>query len=55
MGFGNRTLYKAQFELMVKRVNEDGDPLVPFHETVNTTKARFAAIESLKAGSWVKV
>jgi predicted dehydrogenase len=47
--------HKAQFELLVKRVNEGGDPLVPFHETVNTTKASFAAIESLKAGSWISV
>ena len=47
--------HKAQFELLVKQVKEGGDPLVPFHETVNTTKASFAAIESLKAGSWIAV
>ena len=47
--------HKAQFELLVKQVNDCGDPLVPFHETVNTTKASFAAIVSLKAGAWVKV
>lgn len=47
--------HKAQFELLVKQVNDGGDPLVPFMETVNTTKASFAAIESLKAGAWVEV
>ena len=47
--------HKTQFELLVKQVNEGGDPLVPFHETVNTTKASFAAIESLKTGSWAEV
>ncbi|MDA8965021.1 Gfo/Idh/MocA family oxidoreductase, partial [bacterium] len=47
--------HKAQFELLVKQVNDGGDPLVPFNETVNTTKASFAAIESLKTGSWVEV
>lgn len=46
--------HKAQFELLVKRVNEGGEPLVPFHETVNTSKASFAAIKSLMTGSWVK-
>ncbi|MDA7659053.1 bi-domain-containing oxidoreductase [Akkermansiaceae bacterium] len=47
--------HKAQFELLVKKVNEGGDPLVPFKETINATKASFAAIESLKAGAWVEV
>lgn len=47
--------HKAQFELLVKQANDGGDPLVPFKETVNATKASFAAIESLKAGAWVDV
>lgn len=47
--------HKAQFKLLVEQVNEGGDPLVPFHETVNTTKASFAAIKSFKTGSWVEV
>jgi predicted dehydrogenase/threonine dehydrogenase-like Zn-dependent dehydrogenase len=47
--------HKAQFELLVKQVNDGGDPLVPFRETVNATKASFAAIESLKARKWVEV
>lgn len=35
--------------------NKGEDPLIPFYEMVNTTKASFAALESLKAGMWVRV
>lgn len=47
--------HKSQFELLVKQVNGDGEALIPFEEIVNTTQASFAAIESLKTGSWVSV
>lgn len=47
--------HKAQFSLLVDRVKNGGDPLIPFDEIVNTTKASFAAIESLKTNSWVPV
>jgi predicted dehydrogenase len=47
--------HKAQFSLLLDRVKNGGDPLIPFDEIVNTTKASFAAIESLKTNSWVKV
>lgn len=47
--------HKAQFHELIKRVKEGGKPLVSFDEIINTTKASFAAIESLKSNSWIKV
>jgi predicted dehydrogenase len=44
-----------QFELLVKAIKGDGKAIVPMDEIVNTTKASFAAIESLKQGSWISV
>ena len=42
--------HKNQFSLLIKSVKEGGDALIPFDELVNTTKATFAAINSLKTG-----
>ena len=47
--------HKAQFELLVASLKIGGKAIVPFEETYNTTKASFAAIESLKQGRWVGV
>ena len=47
--------HKNQFHELIKRVKFGGEPLIPFESIVNTTKASFAAIESLKQGAWVKV
>ncbi len=47
--------HAAQFELLVKRIKEGGDTIIPFNEIVNTTLASFAAIESLKTAGWVSV
>ena len=46
--------HKAQFARLVDWVNNGGEPLIPFAEIVNTTKASFAAIESLKMKRWVE-
>lgn len=45
----------THFELLTKRWKEGGEPLIPFDEIVNTTKAVFAAIESLKQGKSIKI
>ena len=42
-----------QFEALVKQQKEGGAPIIPFDEIVNTTKATFAAIDSLKEGKWI--
>jgi predicted dehydrogenase/threonine dehydrogenase-like Zn-dependent dehydrogenase len=47
--------HKAQFEKLIQNVKEGGTPLIPFEELVNTTKATFAAIESLKTNSWIAI
>ncbi|MBW8330536.1 MAG: bi-domain-containing oxidoreductase [Prolixibacteraceae bacterium] len=46
--------HKEQFRLLVESV-KTGKPIIPFDEIVNTTKASFAAIQSLKEGRWVEV
>lgn len=46
--------HKEQFRLLVESI-KTGNPIIPFDEIVNTTKASFAAIQSLKEGRWVEV
>ena len=47
--------HAAQFKLLVERVKKGGAALIPFEDTVNTTLASFAAIESLTTRQWVTV
>ena len=47
--------HKKQFELLINQAKSGGPPLIPLDEIINTTKASFAAIESLKNGSWVQI
>jgi predicted dehydrogenase len=47
--------HNAQFAKLTEFLKTGGSPLIPFDEIVNVTKASFAAIESLKKGSWVNV
>jgi predicted dehydrogenase/threonine dehydrogenase-like Zn-dependent dehydrogenase len=44
-----------QFDKLVEQQIKGGDPIIPFDEIVNTTKASFAAIDSLKQGKWIEV
>ena len=44
-----------QFSELIKQQQQGGNPIIPFDEIVNTTKASFAAIESLKQGTWIEV
>jgi hypothetical protein len=41
--------------LLIERLKKGGASLISFEELVNTTKASFAAIESLKRHAWVKI
>jgi len=45
--------HNAQFALLTQSISDGGSSLIPFDELVNTTKASFAAIESLKERGWV--
>jgi len=47
--------HQNQFNLLIESVKKGGDPIIPMDELVNTTKASFAAIESLKTGAWVNI
>lgn len=47
--------HKHQFEKLIKLIKEGGGPLIPFEELINTSKASFAAIESMKTNSWINV
>jgi hypothetical protein len=47
--------HQNQFNLLINAIQKGGDQIIPFDEIVNTTKASFAAIESLKIGGWVNV
>jgi len=47
--------HKTQFTELIKRVKTGGQPLIPFEEIINTTKASFAAIESLKNNCWIQI
>ena len=47
--------HKAQFELLVNSLKKGGKPIVPFEEIYNTTRASFAAIESLKQKKWINL
>ncbi len=47
--------HQNQFNLLIESVQKGGNPIIPMDELVNTTKASFAAIESLKTGAWVNI
>jgi predicted dehydrogenase/threonine dehydrogenase-like Zn-dependent dehydrogenase len=47
--------HKNQFLQLIQQVKAGGTSLIPFEELINTTKASFAAIESLRTGSWVNI
>ncbi|TRZ88383.1 MAG: dehydrogenase [Methanosarcinales archaeon] len=47
--------HKEQFRRLVDSVKNGGPPLIPFSEIVNTTRATFCALRSLKEGVWVSV
>jgi predicted dehydrogenase/threonine dehydrogenase-like Zn-dependent dehydrogenase len=44
-----------QFKLLQKKLSEGGEEMIPIQETINTSRAVLATIESLKVGSWIKV
>lgn len=44
-----------QFKQLVETIQKGGKALIPFDEIVNTTKASFAAIESLKQAKWIEI
>lgn len=47
--------HRNQFKLLVENLKTSGTPLIPFDEIVNSSRASFAALESLKIGSSIQV
>jgi predicted dehydrogenase len=47
--------HAQQFKLLVDSVKNGGEAIVPIDDIINSTKATFAAIESMKTGAWIKV
>lgn len=47
--------HKNQFTQLINRVKTGGAPLILFNEILNTTRASFAAIESLKSNCWIQL
>jgi predicted dehydrogenase/threonine dehydrogenase-like Zn-dependent dehydrogenase len=45
----------SQFQALVDQQKNGGASIIPFSEIVNTTRASFAAIESLKEGKWISI
>ena len=47
--------HQNQFNLLIDSIQKGGNAIIPMDDLVNTTKASFAAIESLKTGAWVNI
>ena len=44
-----------QFKTLIQTIKTSGEPLVSFDDLVNTTKASFAALESLRVRNWIQI
>jgi len=47
--------HQAQFSLLNDRILKGGEPIIPIDSIINTTKASFACIKSLKENCWVDI
>lgn len=47
--------HSTQFKELIQAVKQGGEPIIPFESIINTTKASFAALESLKQQAWISV
>ena len=47
--------HSNQFQELITQQKIGGKPIIPFDEIINTTRASFAAIDSLKEGKWISV
>ena len=47
--------HTTQFSLLNERILRGGEALIPFCSIINTTKASFACIESLKLNKWIEI
>ena len=47
--------HQNQFNQLIESVRRGGDQIIPINDIINTPKASFAAVESLKTGAWVDI
>ena len=47
--------HAEQFNLLMKSIKNGSEPITPFAELVNTTRATIAAIDSFKEGKWISI
>lgn len=47
--------HSNQFKLLLERVSNGGEALISMNELINTSKASFAALESLRNRSWINI
>lgn len=47
--------HKNQFYMLINSIKNGGNALIPFDSIINTTRASFAAIQSLKEGKWIEI
>ena len=47
--------HKEQFLQIVEMIKQGSVDLIPYDELINVTKSSFAAIQSLKEGSWINI
>lgn len=47
--------HKTQFQLLINQIKNGNNAIIPFEEITNTTRASFAALRSLKEGTWIKL
>lgn len=47
--------HQRQFSLLIDSITKGGSQIIPIDQIINTTKASFAAIESLRNGTWINI
>jgi predicted dehydrogenase/threonine dehydrogenase-like Zn-dependent dehydrogenase len=47
--------HKEQFRQLITLLKQGGGSLIPFEELINTSRASFAAIQSMKENRWIQI
>jgi predicted dehydrogenase/threonine dehydrogenase-like Zn-dependent dehydrogenase len=47
--------HQNQFNQLIDSIQKGGAQIIPMDDIINTTKASFAAVESLKKGAWIDI
>lgn len=47
--------HQNQFNLLIESIQKGGNAIIPMDDLINTSKASFAAIKSLKSGAWINI